>query len=436
MIRTHYSREIKPSMDGKKVTVAGWVQHLRILGSISFIKLRDNDGIIQIAVPKSTGKLFKSIRNLSLESAIVVKGTVKKSKEAQAGFEIIPEKIDILSKAEVPLPLDVSGKINSNLNTRLNWRSLDLRIPRNKAIFEVQSKIVEGMENYLRKEKFTQVFTPCLIGAVSEGGADVFSINYFKKHAFLRQDPQLHRQLLIAAGLEKVFDLGPSWRAEVSRTTRHLCEHRGCAVEIAFIEDEADTMRLEEDLVIATLKHVKKECAEELKLFDVNVEIPKTPFLELRFPKIYDILEELGKKPRHGEDISDEEEALLGDYVKKKYKSDFFFMNRFPFAVKPFYVMKVDEEPEYARSVDLVYKGLEQSSGGQREHRYGKIIQQVKEKKIDPKNLKWFTEVFKFGVPPHGGFNLGIERFTKQLLNLENIREATLFPRDPDRALP
>jgi aspartyl-tRNA synthetase len=365
-----------------------------------------------------------------------VKGKVVENKAAPGGLEIIPSEIQVINKAAVPLPLDPRAITKTNLDTRLDWRVLDLRNPKNLAIFKIQSKIVEGMEDHLRKEGFIQVFTPCLLGGVSEGGSEVFSVVYFDKEAFLRQDPQLHRELLVAAGYEKIFDLGPSWRAEKSHTVRHLCEHRGMAVELAFIKDEKDTMRVEEQMIIAALKKVKDDCKAELELLKKEVRIPKVPFPELRFPEIYDVLQSLGKKIKVGEDYDRESEGLLGNFVKEKYKSDFFFVNRFPFDVKPFYVMRVDDEPKWARSVDMIFKGVEQSSGGQREHRYEKIIEQMKEKNINPENMKWFSESFKYGVPPMGGFCIGIERFTQMLLDLPNIREATLFSRDPERLLP
>ncbi len=207
-------------------------------------------------------------------------------------------------------------------------------------------------------------------------------------------------------------------------------------MELGFIRDEYEVMRVEENLVRGGLKKVKEECKEELELLNREAEVSSTPFPELKFPKIYEILEEFGKKIPFGEDYDRESEAILANYVKEKYKCDFFFVNRFPFKVKPFYVMRVDEEPQWARSVDLVYKGLEVSSGGQREHRYEKIVEQLKEKGISLVGMQWFTEHFKYGAPPHGGFNIGIERVTMQLLDLSNVREAVLFPRTPERLLP
>ncbi len=432
--RTHYTDEIKTG----EVVLSGWINKIRDLGRVKFIILRDCEGIAQITFKKGIvkDKLFEVIKGLGQEDVISVRGNVIKRENAPQGVEVIPNEVDVVDKAIRPLPIDISGNIESNLDVRLDWRVLDLRRPETTAIFKVQAKIVEAIMKFLNEKRFLQVFTPCLMGTASESGSEVFPVVYFEKNAFLRQDPQLHRQLLIAAGFEKIYDLGPNWRAEPSHTPRHLCEYRACAVEFAFMLNESDMMRIEEDLIIAALKTVRKECQKELCLLGKEVSIPSTPFPELKFPEVYDILEEFGKKIEYGEDYDRESEGILSRYVKEKYGNDFFFVNRFPYKVKPFYVMKVDEDPQWARSVDMMYKGLEQSSGGQREHRYEKIIQQIKEKQMNVNSLDWFTKFFKYGVPPHGGFCLGIERFVKQLLDLKNIREGVLFPRAPERLLP
>lgn len=436
MLRTHYSNEITEKLEGKQVVVGGWVKVIREHGKIKFLIIKDSGGDCQITIKEgeSPKQVTDTLKNLGKEFVVLVEGKVKTNKQAPGGVEIIPSRINILSKAETPLPLDM--KIKSGLDKRLDWRSVDLRKPEVAAIFKIQSKLVEGMEAFLRNSGFVQVFTPCIIGAASEGGADVFPVVYFHHEAFLRQDPQLHRELLIAGGFDRIFDLGPSWRAEPHHTTRHMCEHRGCAIELAFISDETDTMHVEEDLVIAAFKQVESDCKAELELLGKQVIIPKKPFPELRFPEIYDILAKLGSKLEFGGDYGREDEKLLGDYVKKKYKHEFYFVNRFPFKTKPFYVMRVDDDPQWARSVDMMFKGLEMSSGGQREHRYDKIVQQVKEKKMSLASVKWFTEFFRYGAPPMGGFNIGIERLTQMLLDLENVREATLFPRAPERLMP
>ena len=436
--RTHYSKDVMSEMDNQEVIVMGWCREIRDIGKLKFIKLADREGFIQIKAKEGEipEKLMNKVETLGREYVIAVKGVVKATKEAPGGREIVPVEIRILNTAEKPLPLELeTKKTPADLTTRLNARVLDLRKPEIMAIFKIQAKIIEGMQSFLNKNGFIQVYTPSLIGGSSEGGADLFEVKYFDQKAFLRQDPQLHRELLIAAGFDKIYDIGPSWRAEKSHTTHHLCEHRTCAPEIAFIKDETETMKLEENMIVETIRHVLETCEEELKVLKINLSLPKQPFPELRFPEVYDILKNLGMKVKIGEDLNKEDYVKLMEYVEDKYGSEFFFVNRFPFEAKPFYVMRVDEESKLARSVDLVFKGMEMSSGGQREHRYQELMKNLKEKKMNPDGLKWFTDFFKYGIPPMGGFSIGIERFTMKLLNLSNIKEAVLFARDPERLL-
>ena len=437
--RTHYSQQIKPEMDNEEVIVMGWVRELRDLGKLKFIKLADREGFIQVTAKEGDVKpdIIEKIEGLGREDVIAVKGIVKASKQAPNGIEIMPVDVKVLNTSDSPLPLELeTRKTPALIDTRMNQRPIDLRKPENQAIFKIQAKLVKGMQNFLFKKDFVQVFTPCLMGTASESGSEVFVVPYFKTEAFLRQDPQLHRELTLIGGLDKIFDLGSSWRAEVSHTPYHLCEHRGIAPEMSFIKDEADTMRMEEQMIVAGIKFINENCKKELELLGKKIEVPKTPFPELRFPEVYDILKKLGHKIRIGEDLNREAETLLWKYVKEKYDNDFYFLNRFPFAIKPFYVMRMDDDPKWARSVDLIYKGLELSSGGQREHRYDELIKNAKEKKLDLKNLAWFTEFFRYGAPPMGGFCIGIERFTMKLLDLANIKEAVLFARTPERLLP
>jgi len=434
--RTHYTNEIENEKG--TVILAGWVHDVKDLARIRFIWLRDSGGIAQITISKTdtNPEVIKTSEQLGKEDVIAVEGKLVEKRVAKVGAEIAPSKLEVIVRAQAAAPLDMSGKIESNLDARLDWRVVDLRRPENAAIFQIQSKLAEGMQEYLKQHGYLQVFTPCLLGGTSEGGAEVFKTDYFGKEAFLRQDPQLHRQLCIASGLDKIYDLGPNWRAELSHTTQHLCEHRGMAVELGFIADERDTMRVEEEVAVAALKRVERDCARELALLNVEVHVPQTPFPEMRYPEIYEILEEYGRKVPYGEEIGKEGETMLTKHVLEKHKAEAFFINRFPSKIKPFYVMRVDDEPQWARSVDFVYRGVEQSSGGEREHRYEKIIEQMKERSISQEGMRWFTEPFRFGVPPHGGFCLGIERFTMAFLMKENIRETTLFPRTPERLLP
>ena len=434
--RTHYTDQVEHAED--IIVLAGWVHEIKDLARARFIWLRDRHGIAQITLIKTKvdPNVLKASDGLGKEDVIAVEGTPVLERIAKVGAEVTPTRIELIVKALATVPLDVSGKIESNLDVRLDWRVIDLRKRENLAIFQIQSKLVEGMLEYLNVNDYLQVFTPCLLGGISEGGAEVFEVDYFGRKAFLRQDPQLHRQLCIAAGFDKIFDLGPSWRAELSHTPRHLCEHRGLAVEFGFMQDERDMMRVEEETILAGLRKVKSECARELELLKVDPEIPTPPFPEMRFPEIYNILEQYGKKVPVGSDLDKEGETILSKYVREKYKSDAFFINRFPSKVKPFYVMRLDDDPQWARSVDFVYRDLEQSSGGQRENRYEKIMNQLKEKNINPRGMEWFTEPFKYAVPPHGGFCLGIERFTMSLLGKQNVRETAIFPRTPERLLP
>jgi nondiscriminating aspartyl-tRNA synthetase len=437
MIRTHYVNELL-SNTGKNVVIAGWVDNLKELPNLRFVILRDRTGVAQITLHKknSPQELLLLSEKLNLQDVIVVEGLVPEKQIAKIGPEIKPSNITVLNHAETPLPIDVTGASQTQLDTRLDWRVLDLRSPRNLAIIKVEAKLMEGMEEYLRKNGYIQVATPAILGGISEGGSEVFKIDYFGNNAFLRQDPQLHRQLAIAGGLDKIYDLGPNWRAETSHTPRHLCEHRACAVEMGFMKDESDMERAQEQLMAYVLEKISKESKEELEILGAKVEKPATPFPELRFPEIYEILKEYGKTTPEGTEPDREGEAILAKHVKEKTGSDFFYMNRFPFEVKPFYVMRVDEDPRWARSVDMIYRGMELSSGGQREHRYSHLMEQVKIKGLTPSEIAWFTENFRYGVPPHGGFCVGIERTVMQMLGVENIREVCLFPRTPERLRP
>jgi aspartyl-tRNA synthetase len=425
-------------MVGRKVQVLGWVHDVRSLGGISFVLVRNSKGIVQVTVPKKavSSTIYDLVSSLRQEDVVDCSGTVKENKVARNGIEVVPEQISVISKADAPLPLDPRGVTPAALDTRLEWRSLELRRPETNAVFRIENAVVNAFEEFLRGREFIRTFTPSILGGISEGGSEVFKIDYYGKPAFLRQDPQLHRQLTIAGGFDRIYDLGTNWRAELSHTPRHISEHRTIAPEIAFIADERDTMRVEEEMVAYAIRKVRDGCSEELGILKKELNVPKIPFPELDFPEVYDIIEGMGKSLQRNIDIDDPTQRALAQHVKDTKGSDFFFLNRFPSAAKPFYVMKVDETPEFARSVDLVYKGLELSSGGQREHRHDKIVAQIREKGMNEDGLKWFTEPFRYGVPPHGGYSFGIERFVAYLLDIPNIKETVLFPRDPETLQP
>ncbi|MDG6988784.1 MAG: aspartate--tRNA(Asn) ligase [Nitrososphaerota archaeon] len=423
---------------GREVRLEGWVHDVRALGGISFVLLRNPRGIVQLAVPKKTvtPEVYAAVSGLHQEDVISCVGEVKESKAARQGFEVVPRSVEVIARSAAPLPLDPRGVTPAALDTRLEWRSLELRRPETTAVFNIENALVQGFEEYLQGSGFIRAFTPSIIGGVSEGGSEVFKIDYYGRDAFLRQDPQLHRQLTIAGGFDRIYDLGTNWRAELSHTPRHLSEHRTIAPEIGFIADERDVMRVEEEMVVHGIEKATKRCPNELAVLKRELPLPKTPFPEIDFPEVYGILESKGKELPRGEDLDEESKDLLAAYAREKFGTDFFFVSRFPSKPKPFYIMRYDDEPEYARSTDFFFGSLELSSGGQREHRHEKIMAQIKEKGMDAKSLAWFTEPFRYGVPPHGGFSFGIERFTARLLGMENVKEAVLFPRDPERLQP
>jgi nondiscriminating aspartyl-tRNA synthetase len=437
MKRVHYIEDA-PTEPESRVVIGGRVTRLTDLKNARFVWVKDVSGIMQVTVLKNkvSEELAGLVEGLVPNDFVIVEGTVPRDVRSKSGREILPEKIEVVGKSIPTSPIDIEGHIESVLDKRLDWRAIDLRNAKTFSIFRVQSKLLEGMRNYLYSQRFLEVFTPSLMGTSSEGGSEVFSLRHFGKTAYLRQDAQLHRQLLMLAGFEKVYEIGPSWRAELSHTTRHLTEHRSVVAELSYIEDEYDVIRLEEQLIVHAIKKVVEDCQEDLKACEVELEVPKAPFPILEFPAVYDTLKKLGAETTAGQDYSREAEAALGKHVKKEYGADFFFVNKFPFAAKPFYVMKDGEGSKWARSTDLICKGVELSSGGQREHRYAQIMKQIDEKGLDRENLKWFTEFFKYGAPPHGGFSIGLERLTAQVLNLQNVKEAALFPRSPERLLP
>lgn len=437
MIRTHYSKAINPRMDGKKVTVAGWIQHYRDLGSIRFLKLRDKEGLIQIILPKAkvSRKLFNLVSELSPESVIAVTGKVKKSKEAVGGFEIVPEDVDVLSKAEVPLPLDISGKIKSEMETRLNARFMDLRSEKSKAIFMIRDSFLTALREFSESCAFIEIHTPKIVLSGAEGGATLFPVKYFGKFAYLSQSPQLFKQMMMATGFDRVYEIAPYFRAEKSATTRHVSEFTQWDIELAFIDSQEDFLDFLEKALIYSIKHIKKNVGLYLDILRIKLKLPKTPFPRVKYSEVVKMLAKEGKKiPKNG-DLDTESEKVLGNIMKKK-GYDIYFITEFPSASKPFYVMEKQDNPKFSHSFDIDYKGLEIASGGQREHRYDELIKRMKKQGLNPKNFEFYVNAFRYGMPPHGGFGFGVDRFIKQLLDLPNVRETILFPRDLKRLVP
>ncbi|MCX8174007.1 MAG: aspartate--tRNA(Asn) ligase [Thermoplasmata archaeon] len=433
-----YSNELCPEMDGQEVRVAGWVEDVRKLGSIAFIILRDREGRLQVtAIKKEMGKeRFTELITLPRESVVEIKGKLQKSAEARMGFEILPTEFKVLSKAEVPLPLGVVDKVNAELDTRLDNRFIDLRKDEVRAIFKVKSLVCAGIRNYLLGNGFVEVHTPKIVFAGAEGGATLFEVEYFGRKAFLAQSPQLYKQTLMATGLDRIFEIAPAFRAEPSDTVRHLSEFISLDVELAYINTSEDVMQVLENLVAATIEYVVKNGEKELKLLNCEVRVPKVPFRKIPHRECLEILKSMGW--HGGVDIDTEGEKLLGEYIMQNYGEEFLFITEFPTELKrgTFYAMRKDENPELTGYFDLDYRGQELTSGGQREHRYEKLKTQMLENNLKLEAFEPYLKAFRYGMPPHGGFGLGVDRFVQKMLNLTNIREAVLFPRDRLRVTP
>lgn len=430
-----YSSEVRKEM--KEALVSGWVDQVRDFGGLKFIILKDKEGILQITIPKK--KVSKEVADvadsLTKESVISAVGEVKKSKQAPNGFELVPEKLQIISKAQAPVPLDLSGKIKSDLSKRLDWRFLDLRNEKSLSIFKLRARLFEYTVDFFRKEGFININTPKLTVAGVESGAELFPVVYFDKEAFLSQSPQVYKQMMVAAGFEKVYEIGVVFRAEKSRTTRHLTEFTGIDFEMGFIESEHDVMDVIENYMKYIMQQLKKNNEKELEMLGIKVRVPeKIPRIEIKEAR--KLLAEKGKKIPDGEDLDAEAEEMMGRIVKDKYNEEFVFVYNYPWEKRPFYHMKPDNDPNGTKSFDLIWNGLEVATGAQREHRYEILKAQAKEKGVDLDGMKDYAAIFKYGCPPHGGVGFGLDRFVESLLKLDNIREGILLPRDPDRLTP
>ncbi|UCF50616.1 MAG: aspartate--tRNA(Asn) ligase [Thermoplasmatales archaeon] len=432
-LRTHYSIDVTSKEFGKIISVAGWIEDIRNIGSIAFIILRDRKGTLQItALKKQHKEIFDKLVNISRESVISVEGLCQQSDKARNGYEIIPNEVNILSNAETPLPLGVVDKIESELETRLDNRFIDLRKQEIQAIFKIRNEIIAAVHEYLRKEHFIEVHTPNIIASSSEGGTDVFKLKYFEKEAFLAQSPQLYKQMLMSTGLDRVYEIAWYFRAEEHNTRRHLNESTAVDLEMAFIKDEEDVMKILENLVYNMWKRASL-CKEELDILNQKVTVPKLPFKRVKYDDVIDNLNKNNCNLQWGADLGSEEEKLLGEIMKKQ-GHEFYFITKYPIEAKPFYTMP--EEEKYSRGFDLACKGVEIASGSQRIHDVDLLINRLNACNLNPKDFESYLKAFRFGMPPHGGFGFGIERFLMNLLDIKNIRECILFPRDRTRLTP
>ena len=429
MLRSHYSKEIGKKDYGKEIAVAGWIEDIRNLGGIAFVILRDRYGRMQTtAIKKQNPELFKQLVSLPRESVIVAKGICQQNEKVRNGWELLIEKMEILAKASTPLPMGVIDKVNVDFDTRLDNRIIDLRRDETKAIFMIRHAFIGFASEYLRGKGFIEVHTPKITAASSEGGTEVFRIDYFGKPAYLVQSPQLYKQMLMASGLDRVYEIAWYFRAEEHDTTRHLNESTAIDIEMAFIKSEEDVMKIAEEMTDYAIQKIIDECSNELHILNVNIDAPSLPYPRIRYDEVVEILQkEIDFK--WGDDLGTDEENLLA----QKLDYELYFITKFPREAKPFYAMF---DGKYARAFDLEFKGMEIASGAQRIHDYELLTKRMKDFGMNTENFADYLKAFRYGMPPHGGFGYGIERFLMRLLNLKNIRECILFPRDRKRLKP
>ena len=430
MKRTHLVSQVKEGLVGE-VVLAGWVHDVRVLGGISFLLLRDMSGTVQVTAPKSKApaNVLREISGLHQEDVILVRGAVVSSRIAKKGIEVIPSEVEIVSRAETPLPLDPRGVSNTLLETRLNWRVLDFRSEESNAIFKIQSRILQSFRDFFAQRHYVEIQPPVIIASASEGGAELFSLKYFEKEAFLAQSPQLYKQMC-AIAFEKVFAVLPIFRAEKFEQPTHLNEVRQMDIEESFATD-VDVMRVLEEYLAYVVKIVRESCLEELKRLGQTLESIDLPLKRVRYAEAVDQLRKSGEQIEYGMDFSKTQEKKLSELVGKKA----FLIVDWPLELKAFYAMP-NADGETCRAFDLIYNGLEISSGTQRIHQPNLLIDRLKAKGLNPDNFRSYIDSFRYGAPYHSGWSIGLERLTMKITSRENIREATMFPRDRNRITP
>ena len=415
----------------KNVLVRGWVHKITDLSHVVFIKLRDKSGIIQLVCDK------EQIKDLRLESAVEVIGKVCDNEKAPGKIEIIVEQIKVVGNTYYDkLPFEINSfKNKAALETQLDHRTISLRRPEIRAIFKVQSEIEVAFRDYLKERNFEQIHTAKIIDSSTEGGSEMFTVNYFDRRSFLAQSPQFYKQMMVGAGFERVFEIGHAYRAELHNTWRHLNEYVSLDVEMGFIKDEFELMDLEEGFINYLFSHLNKVCKKELDMYKIDLS-KKVSIPRITLQQAHEILlNEYNKKSPIG-NIDAEGEVLISKYVKEKYDCNLVFLTKYPVSKRPMYTMPDDDNKELTKSFDLIYDGLEITTGGQRINDYKMLKDNIIKFGLNPDDFDFYLESFKYGMPPHGGFAIGLERLTMKILKLTNIREATLIPRDMKRLTP
>jgi aspartyl-tRNA synthetase len=414
--------------------ICGWVHEVRDLGGLAFFLIRDRTGIIQVTIPKKKASeaVLAATKQVSRESVVRVAGIIKAMEKAPGGREMVPETFEIVGLAQSPLPLDVVEKVPADLDTRLDARFLDVRRPRVNAVFQIRSAAMHALNDYFHKEGFINITTPKIVAAATEGGTELFPIAYFDKEAFLNQSPQLFKQMMMAAGCEKVYEIGPIFRAEEHNTTKHLNEATSIDIEVSFA-DHLDVMRILEDAVVKTYEYVNKTCSDQLANLEItDFAVPKSPFVRLPYGDAIEIAKKKIDDPiKYGDDIGSAAERAIGEDMGAHY-----FIVDWPSEIRPYYAMPYENDPTICKAFDLMHPRMELSSGAQRVHNHDQLVTQIRKKGLDPESFEFYLRPFRYGMPPHAGWGLGADRLIMTMLGLQNVREAVLFPRDMHRLVP
>ena len=420
--------------EGKEIRMNGAVHTIRHMGEVAFVILRKSRGLVQ-CVYEAGGTDF-DIRELKEESAVEVMGVVKAEERAPQGFEIRLKEIRVLSRPAEPLPLAVSKwKLNTSLEAKLSLRPISLRNVRERAKFKIQEGIVRGFRDYLLSRDFTEIRTPKIVARGAEGGSNVFKLEYFNKKAELGQSPQFYKQTMVGV-YDRVFEAAPVFRAEKHNTTRHLNEYTSLDFEMGYIDSFRDVMDMETGMLQYVIKLLEQDYKKELDMLGVTLpEVGRIPVV--RFDQAKELVSrKYDRKIRNPYDLEPEEELLIGRYFQEEYGSDFVFVTHYPSKKRPFYAMDDPADPRFTLSFDLLFRGLEVTTGGQRIHDYREITAKMEKRGMDPEDIASYLMIFKYGMPPHGGLGIGLERLTMRLLDEQNVREASLFPRDVTRLEP
>ena len=374
--------------------------------------------------------MMADVRAARKETIVTLTGTVQESPKAPNGVEIIPSNIDIINVSQLPLPLDTTEKVDAEMDTRLDARFMDLRKHDVSAIFKIKNEMLHTVRNYFYDNDFTEITTPKLVASATEGGTELFPITYFEKEAFLGQSPQLYKQMMMATGLDNVFEIGQIFRAEEHDTLRHLNEALSIDAEMSFRSQE-DVMNLLEDVIKNVLNNLQEKCSSELEDLGHELDVPSGAFPVVPYEEVIDIVNSQDVEMEYGEDLNRAAEKVLGETM-----GSYYFITEWPTSIKPFYVMPKEDDPEKSTAFDLMYRDLELSSGSQRIHDYDLLYSQIEAKDLNPDSFEKYLQAFKYGMPPHSGWGMGADRLTMVLTGAKNIRETVLFPRDRRRLTP